>query len=82
MQPHYFFPLIHRVDQLILTKSTGTPKQLAKRLNISERTWYYLLDQLRNDYAFPIIYDRFGGNYYYADEVSHWDNFLHKLSTR
>jgi hypothetical protein len=30
---------------------------MAQRLGLSERAWYYLLDQLRNDYGFTILYD-------------------------
>lgn len=79
MQPHYLLPLVKRADQLILTKATGTPQQLAQRLGISIRAWYYLLNQLRNDYDFPIYYDRFRDSYYYSDDISHWNDFLHKL---
>ncbi|NBB20071.1 hypothetical protein GVN20_11965 [Runella sp. CRIBMP] len=64
---------------LITAKSTGTPRQMAQRLGISERAWYYLLDQLRNDYGLPILYCRFRCSYYYTDDASHWEDFLQKF---
>jgi hypothetical protein len=79
MLPHHQLVLVQRADDLIKTKSTGTPRQMAKRLGLSERAWYYLLDQLRNDYGLPIVYCRFRRSYYYPDDASHWEGFLEKF---
>ena len=79
MLSHHSLVLVQRADDLITAKSTGTPRQMAQRLGLSERAWYYLLDQLRNDYGFPILYDRFRCSYYYTDDVSHWEDFLQKF---
>lgn len=79
MPQQHLLSLVERINDLICTKSTGTPRQMAQRLGLSERAWYYLLDQLRNDYGLPIAYCRFRQSYYYTDDVSHWDDFLQKL---
>ncbi|MBB3842396.1 hypothetical protein FHS57_006427 [Runella defluvii] len=76
MQFHDYITLVQRVDSLIKTKSTGSPKQMAQRLGISERSWYYLLNQLRSEFGIPIAFSRFRCSYYYPDDASHWDDFL------
>ncbi len=60
---------IHRIeqlDQLIRLKSTGSPKQLAAKLGISERAWYQLREELVHEFGFPISYCRRNRTYYYA----------------
>jgi len=79
MPLHSFLLLVKRADDLIRTKSTGTPRQMAQRRGLSERAWYYLLDQLREDYGLPIAYCRFRCSYYYTDDASHWEDFLQKF---
>lgn len=59
---------LERIDQLIRLKATGSPKKLAKRMNISERTVYYLIDSLR-DFGAEIKYCRDKASYYYCNEV-------------
>ena len=46
---------IERIDNLIRRKSTGTPKELAVRLKISERALYHCLD-LMKDMKAPVYY--------------------------
>jgi predicted DNA-binding transcriptional regulator YafY len=78
--PHNrFIETVRRVDDLIQRKATGTPAEMAARLGCSERTWYNFLDQLRNDYQFPIAYCRNRQCYYYTDETPHWDDFTAKV---
>jgi biotin operon repressor len=60
--------LLQRIDHLIRTRATGTPAQLASRLNICERDIYRLLADLR-DQGFPISYDKEAYTYYYAESV-------------
>lgn len=38
---------IERIDQLIRLKATGSPKELASRLEISERSVYNLIDTMK-----------------------------------
>lgn len=38
---------IERIDQLIRMKATGSPKELAKRLEISRSTLYNILDFMK-----------------------------------
>ena len=56
---------IERMDTLIRCKSTGTPKELAEKLNISERWLYIFLDELRTELDCPIRYDRRKRSYVY-----------------
>lgn len=61
--------LIHRVHELIRRKVTGTPKDLAARLEINERQWYRLLNDMK-DMGLPVIYCKDRKSYYYdEDEV-------------
>lgn len=60
--------LLQRIDHLIRTRATGTPAQLARRLNTCERDVYRLLADLR-DQGFPIAYDKQSDTYYYMEQV-------------
>jgi predicted DNA-binding transcriptional regulator YafY len=54
---------------LVKSKSTGTPKQLAKKLNCSERTARQKIEILR-EAGLPIAYSKNRCTYYYTDEVN------------
>lgn len=43
-------------------RRAGTPRQLAKKLDVSERTVERMIQQLR-DTGYPIKYNRFHGTY-------------------
>lgn len=58
---------LQRLHNLIQMECTGSPVQVAQRLRISERTVYYLIEQLR-DYEAQIGYDRGRKTYYYKDD--------------
>ena len=58
---------LQQIHALIETETTGTPRELAKRLHISERLVYHLIEQLK-DYNASIRYDRSRKTYYYEDE--------------
>lgn len=60
--------LLQRIDQLIRMQATGTPVQLASRLEVSERKLYRLLEELK-DQGFPIAYDKQKECYYYETAV-------------
>jgi hypothetical protein len=62
----HFFAL-ERLDQLIRAKATGSAQELADRLNVSKRTVFYLLAQMR-DMGAPIQYCHTRQSYYYAEE--------------
>ena len=57
---------IERLDALIRRKSTGPPKELARKLNISERWLYKLLGELREELDCPIEYDQYVRSYVYS----------------
>lgn len=57
-----------RLHDLIRTKKTGTPKQLAHKLDISERNVNYYIAFMRNELKAPIIYDRKLETYLYETE--------------
>lgn len=50
------------------TQSTGTPKQLAEKLNCSERMIYTYINYLRNELNAPIAYSRKRSTYYYTEQ--------------
>lgn len=60
--------LLGRLDQLIRLKATGTPRQLAKRLGVSERQTFRLIGELKG-YGFPIEYCKTAKSYYYTGVV-------------
>jgi DNA-binding IclR family transcriptional regulator len=61
----FFF---QRIDNLIRSHATGTPKVLAKKLGISECSTYRLLESLKSQ-GFPITYDKEKKTYYYEKNV-------------
>lgn len=58
---------IKRLDALIRQKSTGTPKELAEKLGVSERWLYVLMDELKMELDCPIRYDRRRRSYVYEE---------------
>ena len=56
------------MNRLIKQKSTGTPKELAKKLGITERAWYKFRDELVNDLNLPIDYCPYTRSYIYTEE--------------
>lgn len=63
-----YFNRIEHIDHLIRIKGTGTPKQLAKRIHISERLLHSYISFMRKNDA-PIAYNRSRCSYYYTEEV-------------
>jgi predicted DNA-binding transcriptional regulator YafY len=57
---------IDYLDSLIRIKATGKPRQLARKLSISERTLYEHIDLMRQLGA-PIKYCKQKQSYYYQD---------------
>ncbi len=56
---------INRLHEMIKHRRTGTPSQLARRLNLSTSMIYKLIDELKLREA-PITYSRQLGSYYYS----------------
>ena len=55
---------ISRLHRLIQEEITGTPRELAFKFNVSERTIYLMIDWLK-DYGATIKYDRKRKTYFY-----------------
>jgi len=73
--------LIYRLeymDLLIRTRSTGTPAQFAQKIGISRRCLFLWIDQLREDFNFPIEYDKKSQTYYYTRSGKFWFGFVPK----
>ncbi len=58
---------IQRVDQFISKQSTGSPEELASKLDISRRQLFRLIEELK-DYGAPIEYSRSLRTFYYLDK--------------
>lgn len=58
---------LNQLHELIEQECTGSPKQLAARLHVSERLIYCLIEQLR-DYGAIVRYDRGRRTYFYQGE--------------
>ena len=74
--------LLNRVtylDLLIRKRATGCPKELAKRLGITERAWYKIRDELVNDLGLPIAYDPHLKTYYYTEAGEFVFQFIRKV---
>lgn len=59
---------IQRIDQLVRLKATGTPTQLAKRIKLSERSIYNIVDTMKIMGA-PIYYNKSRRSYCYEKDV-------------
>jgi len=57
---------LHRFHKLIQDETTGSPKELARRLRISERLVYLMVEQLK-DYNAKVCYNRSRKTYYYKE---------------
>ena len=58
---------LQRLHTLIAQECTGSPLELSRKLHISERSVYNLLDQLK-DFNAEITYDRSRKTYYYQND--------------
>ena len=60
---------LERLDRLISRRGTGKPHELAQRLNISDRSIYRLIEELRA-FGFTIYYDAERCSYCYEGSNS------------
>ncbi len=58
---------LQQIHLLIKSETTGSPRELANRMHISERLVYHLIEQLK-DFSADIAYDRSRKTYYYCDD--------------
>ena len=58
---------LHRIHQLILQETTGTPSELALRVQLHKRQIYNILDKLREKGAI-IEYNNTKRTYYYVED--------------
>lgn len=58
---------LQQLHLLIENERTGSPRELAQRMHVSERLVYSLIEQLK-DYDAGICYDRKRRTYYYCDD--------------
>ena len=65
--PRKFIERFKRIDEIIQNKSSGTPAQLAARLDISESTLYEFIAVLK-ELGAPILYDKSAQRYYYSED--------------
>lgn len=66
---------IERLDGLIRRKATGSPKDLARRIDVAESTIYEYIKLMR-DMGAPIEFDRFGNTYYYTTTIQFQVGFV------
>ena len=59
---------LQMMDQLIRLESTGSPKDFAAKLGISESHLYHCLKELK-DLGVPISYNGMKGTYCYREEI-------------
>ncbi len=60
--------IIIRIHELITTRQTETPKELAEKLEVSERTVYNYISYMREELKAPIVYNAALSNYCYEEE--------------
>ncbi|GLU45100.1 HTH domain-containing protein [Allomuricauda sp. NBRC 101325] len=60
--------ILERIDQLIRLKATGSPKQLADRLEVSEATVFRIIETMKEMKA-PICYDLKRQSYLYTHQT-------------
>jgi len=58
---------LEKLHQLICQERTGSPKELAARMHLSERLVYNLMENLK-EYDASIGYDRSRKTYFYNEE--------------
>ena len=71
--------LIERIDRLIHRQATGTPDQLADRLNISKTKLYRIINMMK-ELGAPIEYDFAKQRFIYEEEVGFRFGFFHQTS--
>lgn len=58
---------IIKINELIVRRATGNPKQLGLKLNLSERAVYNYLKFMKEELNAPIVYSKARGSYQYEE---------------
>lgn len=58
---------VEQFDQLVRTKSTGSPQQAAEKLGLSRTAFFEFKRELTEDYGFPIAYCSVRRTYFYTE---------------
>ncbi len=58
---------LKRMDHMIRLKSTGSPIELARKLNVSPSTLYEYLIILKQTFGAPIVYSNVRRSYLYKE---------------
>ncbi|MFA8298682.1 MAG: HTH domain-containing protein [Hyphomicrobiales bacterium] len=67
--------ILKRIDQLIRLRATGTPSELANKINVSERCIYNYLNFMK-ELGCPISYSHSIKSYYYEYEGKFFFGFI------
>ena len=70
--------IIIRLNELINSEQTGSPKELASKLDISIRTVYNYIAFMKKEMKAPIIYDFQRLSYVYEEECEFNFNAVEK----
>lgn len=57
--------IINKLHDFITNERTGSPKELAEKLGVSERTIYSYISYMKINMNAPIIFDNQKGSYLY-----------------
>ena len=68
MDIYKYFNRVQQLHTLLKRKGTGTPRELAKKLNLSERQTLEYVRELK-DSGIPIAFCKHQKTYYYEKEV-------------
>jgi predicted DNA-binding transcriptional regulator YafY len=60
--------IIINIDKMIRRESTGSPVQLADKLNLSERSVYKYLKYMREELGAPIEFSKYIESYKYCND--------------
>ena len=60
---------IERIDYLIRSRATGTPVELARKLQLSESQLYHTIKIMKDIWHAPIYYSRSEQRYCYGERV-------------
>jgi transcriptional antiterminator len=61
------FNKLQYLIKLIESRGTGSPKELARKLNMSERMIYKYIYMLKHEFKAPITYSRSMKSYYFSE---------------
>ncbi|BDB55104.1 hypothetical protein GENT5_14090 [Flavobacterium ammoniigenes] len=70
--------IIIRLNELIAAEQTGSPKELASKLDISIRTVYNYIAFMKKEMKAPIVYDFQRLSYVYEEECEFNFNAVEK----